>query len=61
MIIFEENGDHYCTYIPQKFTQMKQFLQIMLTEIPIPCLSPFQLKKYWCYVAILQIQIEQIT
>ena len=32
---------------------------MMTTEIPIPCFSPFQMKKYWCYVVKQKFQIEQ--
>jgi len=34
-------------------------IQMMITKIPIPCFSPFQMKKYWCYVVKQKFQIEQ--
>jgi len=34
-------------------------IQMKITKIPIPCFSPLQMKKYWCYVVKQKFQIEQ--
>jgi len=47
------------TYQAIHRNEEKFAIQMKITEIPIPCFSPLQMKKYWCYVVKQKFQIEQ--